>query len=89
MPDLLGVRLAGFLAVFVPLFVVGLFLMAQRAPPEASGKSPPPIHFLHGILDQLIDPRAAKGKFLAVKMAVVSLTSLALDSDTMQPPPRP
>jgi len=32
LPDLLGMRLAVFLAVFVPLLVLGLFVMAQLAP---------------------------------------------------------
>lgn len=32
LPDLLGLRLAVFLAVFVPLLVVGLLVMAQFAP---------------------------------------------------------
>jgi len=32
LPDLLGVRLTVFLAVFVPLLVLGLFVMAQLAP---------------------------------------------------------
>jgi len=32
LPDLLGMRLAVFLAVFVPLLVLGLFVMAQMAP---------------------------------------------------------
>lgn len=32
LPDLLGVRLVVFLAVFVPLLVLGLFVMAQLAP---------------------------------------------------------
>jgi hypothetical protein len=32
LPDLLGMRLAGFLAVFVPLLVLGLFALAQLAP---------------------------------------------------------
>ncbi|MFN2286867.1 MAG: YeeE/YedE thiosulfate transporter family protein [Chromatocurvus sp.] len=32
MPDLLGMRLAVFLAVFVPVLVLGLFVMAQLAP---------------------------------------------------------
>lgn len=32
LPDLLGMRLAAFLAVFVPLLVLGLFAIAQLAP---------------------------------------------------------
>ena len=32
LPDLLGMRLAVFLAVFVPLLVLGLFVVAQLAP---------------------------------------------------------
>lgn len=32
LPDLLGMRLAVFLAIFVPLLVLGLFVMAQLAP---------------------------------------------------------
>jgi len=32
LPDLLGMRLAVFLAVFVPLLVLGLFVLAQLAP---------------------------------------------------------
>jgi len=32
LPDLLGMRLAAFLAVFVPLLVLGLFVIAQLAP---------------------------------------------------------
>ena len=32
LPDLLGMRLAVFLAMFVPLLVLGLFVMAQLAP---------------------------------------------------------
>jgi uncharacterized membrane protein YedE/YeeE len=32
LPDLLGMRVAVFLAVFVPLLILGLFVMAQLAP---------------------------------------------------------
>ncbi len=32
LPDLLGMRLGVFLAVFVPLLVLGLFVMEQLAP---------------------------------------------------------